>query len=74
MPRRLPSDGDDRCRALRLRPPVLVPLDAQQERQAVEALAGMLAGLLSCQAGSDRPSGEDTVMHELVVPDDDEAA
>jgi hypothetical protein len=73
--RRLPPpNGDGRDRPLRLRPAVLVPLSAEQERQAVDSLAGMLAGLLGRQIASRRHSGEGTALHELDVPDDDEAA
>lgn len=62
------SGGDDRCRPLRLLPPRLVPLNADQERQAVEALAGLLAGLLARQAASWGDAG--AAGH----PDDPEAA
>lgn len=59
---------------LRLLPPVLLPLDADQERQAVDTLAGMLAGLLGRPTASEAPSGDGGGLRLLDVPDDDEAA
>jgi hypothetical protein len=73
-PRRLPSDDASGDRPLRLLRPRLVPLGAEQERQAVDVLAGMLAGLLGRQGASEGHSRDDAARYELDVPDDDEAA
>ena len=70
-PRR--RDDGERDRPLRLLPPRLVPLSAEQERRAVDALAGLLAGLLERQGavcGPNREADPDA----LARPDDPEAA
>lgn len=41
------GSGDDPDRPLGLLPARLVPLSGEQERQAVDSLAGLLAGFLS---------------------------
>lgn len=46
--------GGDRERPLQLLPPRLVPLSAEQERQAVDALSGLLATLLARRRPSSR--------------------
>jgi hypothetical protein len=58
--RRRQDDGRDR--PLGLLPPRLVPLDAEQERRAVDALANLLAPLLAAHAaesGDDGAAGHD---------------
>ena len=62
--RRPPGGDDGRDRPLRLMPPRLVPLSAEQERRAVDALAGLLAGFLERQEA----------VCVLPRPDDPEAA
>ena len=75
MTPRRPRPGDEnRDRPLRLLPPRLVPLSADQERQAVDALAGLLAGLLARQNGTEDQRGNVRPLHPLDVPGDDEAA
>jgi hypothetical protein len=72
---RRPSAGDDgeRDRPLRLLPPRLVPLSAEQERRAVDALAGLLAGFLLRQDTACEPPDEaDPAV--LPYPDDPQAA
>ncbi|MDQ3756546.1 MAG: hypothetical protein M3394_01695 [Actinomycetota bacterium] len=59
---------------MRLLPPVLVPLDGEHERQAVDTLAGMLAGLLGRLTASEAPADGGGGLRLLDVPDDDEAA
>ena len=66
--------GDAGDRQLRLLPPRLVPLSAEQERQAVDALAVLLAGLLARQEGAEGHSGKPGRGAATAVPNDDEAA
>lgn len=54
--RRSPPGDEDRDRPLRLLQPRLVPLSAEQERQAVDALAGLLAALLARHDGNGQAS------------------
>lgn len=74
MTARRPREGDDgQDRPFRLLPPRLVPLSAEQERRAVDALAGLLAGFLERQGAALRADGEtdaDVIPHS----DDPEAA
>jgi hypothetical protein len=65
---------DDRDRPLRLLPPRLVPLSTEQERQAVDALAGLLAGLLARQEAATGGRGDASPAGAVDVPEDDEAA
>lgn len=69
-----PFGDGDRDRPLRLLPPVLVPLGAEEERRAVDALAGLLAGLLARQGGAHGLRSDGGASPRDAVPDDDEAA
>jgi hypothetical protein len=67
------GQDDGRDRPLRLLPPRLVPLSAEQERRAVDALAGLLLGFLERREAVGGPTGEagpDVLPH----PDDPQAA
>lgn len=69
-----PREQDDgRDRPLRLLPPRLVPLSAEQERRAVDALAGLLAGFLERQEAAYGPTDE-AAGDAIPYPDDPEAA
>lgn len=72
--RRPGTSRDGRDAPLRLLPPVLVPLGAEQARQAVDALAGLLAGLLARQGGTHGLWSDGGAAPRDDVPDDDEAA
>lgn len=75
MTRRRPdAGGDGRHAPLRLLPPVLVLLSAEQERQAVDALAGLLTGLLERQKAAWGEVGTGDRGRVADLPDDDEAA
>jgi hypothetical protein len=67
------AQDSERDRPLRLLPPVLVPLSPEQERRAVDALAGLLAGFLERQEPASGPNdyGDAGVQSR---PDDPEAA
>jgi hypothetical protein len=59
---------------LRLLPACLVPLSAAQERQAVDALAGLLAGLMARREAAFGPTTDTDAAWAVDRPDDPEAA
>lgn len=67
------GDDDGRDRPLRLLPPRLVPLSADDERRAVDALAGLLARFLERHDAVSGPTGERDA-DAIPYPDDPEAA
>lgn len=75
MTARRARGGDrDRDRPLRLLPPRLVALSAEQERQAVDALARLLAGLLARGETAFGPTADTDAAWMVDWPDDPEAA
>ena len=73
MTKRRRETCNEEQRPFRLLPPRLVPLSAEQERRAVDALAGLLAGFLERQEAASGPT-ERSDPATLPHPNDHEAA